>query len=198
MTVTIEEFKTLFPELKLVNNQEWVEKACQIWNEVFERSKWDSISSAQFGISSPGITLVEHTRATLNIAMKIMEIIKDLHKNPVEINMDVLIIAAILHDVDKLLGLKPGDNGDMCRLSDIGSDYQHGFYSAYYAEQAGLPPSIVTILINHTAFSRVMPSTIEGMILILADLADAELVKFLFGHTSTVLQALGKVVTRKK
>jgi hypothetical protein len=193
MLVTIQEVKDLFPELNLVKNQEWVEKTCVIWKTVLEKSKWESPIAAQFGISTPGIPLVTHTRATIQYSLHIAKVVKELHKAAVEIDTDVLIIAGVLHDVSKLIELEPGENGALCQVSPIGYVYQHGFYGAYYAEQAGFPPSIVTCMINHSAWSRMMPSTIEATILFFADQNDAEISKFVHGKSSMILKALGKL-----
>lgn len=193
MEVTVEEVRDLFPELKYVRNKEWVQKACEIWKTVLARCKWKNPMDAQFGISAPGISLINHTRATTINSINLAKNLKELHGLDVPIDMDVIIIACVLHDVSKLIEMEPGENGTLCQGSEIGRTYQHAFFSAYYAEQAGLPGSIVTILTNHTAMSRVMPTTIEGMIVFYGDQADADITKSTFGHVSTVLKALGKI-----
>lgn len=98
--------------------------------------------------------------------------------------------------MDKLLALAPNGKGG-CIPTDIGYDFQHGFYSAYYAEKAGLPAEIVTMILNHTAFSRMMPNTLESVILYFADMADAEVLKFTYGHTPSVLKAIGKLPSNR-
>jgi HD superfamily phosphohydrolase YqeK len=193
MIIEVEEIRALFPELEMVKNKEWVEKACRIWKIVFERSSWKSLTAAQFSDSSPGISLVAHTRAVIQYSLEAVKMIKEFHLYKTEIDLDVLIIAGVLHDVSKLLEYEPGEKGALCQISSIGYTYQHGFYGSYYAEQEGLPSSIVTVITNHTAYSRIMPSTVEGIILFFADQMDAELHKFLNGKSSMILKALGKI-----
>lgn len=191
------EIRTLFPELDRVRKPEWTDVACRIWQEVFEKGEWDSLIKVPFGVKSPDIPLIVHTKAMLQYALKIAEVMDQVHHCKKEIDMDVLIISCILHDVDKLLATAPGESGSV-RVTDAGFDYQHGFYSAYYAEKHGLPPSIVTLLIDHSGFSRLAPDSLEGMILIMADLCDAELLGFIQEGSSSLMSALGKSSNRQR
>ena len=192
-----EEIRTLFPELNQVKNHEWVDITCRIWQEIYERSKWNSLMAVPFGIKSPGISLITHTKAVLTYALKMVEVMRQIHQYEQKIDLDILIISCILHDVDKLLATSPGENGSIC-ITDVGLDYQHGFYSAYYAEKHGLPASIVTLLIDHTTYSTLAPDSMEGTILIMADLCDAELLKFMQEGVSSLINALGKSSNRQK
>jgi putative nucleotidyltransferase with HDIG domain len=194
MEASIEEIKKLFPELEKVKNGEWVQKTCEIWKTAIEKSKWEKIEDAKFGdYENPEISLVAHTRAVIRYALYCADIINDFHGYEVKIDFDVLIITCILHDVSKMLEYEPDPDGKPCRISETGRTYQHGFYGAHYAEAAGFPPSVTTAIINHTSFSRVMPSTIESVILFFADQVDAELHKFLHGKSSVILKAVGKI-----
>ena len=192
-----DEIRDLFPELAQVKNREWADITCRIWQEVFDRSEWESLVDIPFGIHMSGISLIEHTQAVLQYALKMAEVMQQMHLCKMQIDLDTLIISCILHDVDKPLVTAPGTDGTI-RVTDIGVDYQHGFYSAYYAEKHGLPASIVTLLIDHTDYSRLAPDSLEGMILIMADLSDAELLKFSKTGTSSLLKSLGKESNRQK
>lgn len=192
-----DEIHTLFPELAQVKNKEWADITCKIWQEVLDRSEWKSLADIPFSIHMPRISLIEHTQAVLKYALKMDEVMQQMHLCEKQIDLDILIISCILHDVDKPLVTAPGKDGAL-RVTDIGFDYQHGFYSAYYAEKYGLPASIVTLLIDHTDYSRMAPDSLEGMILIMADLSDAELLKFSKTGTSQLLRNLGKESNRQK
>lgn len=185
--------REVFPELDAMQNQGWARAVVSVWEEVLERSSWQRAEDARFSIGANEISLIGHTRAVLDLALDIANSLKNVHRRDVALDRDVLVAGCILHDVDKLLALAPDGKGG-CVPTDIGYNVQHGFYSAYYAEKAGLPQSIVTLIINHTAFSRMMPSTLESVILFFADIADAEVVKFTYGHTPTTLKAIGKLV----
>jgi len=182
-----------FPELQEVINEEWRRKALFVWQEVYNRSQWKDKEAAAvpFSPSVPSVTLLEHTEAVIQNALQMAHTICSVHHNPDLINFDRLIIVCVLHDVDKLLAIEPLDSGQ-CRYSDIARIYQHGFYSAYYAEKAELPAEITAALISHTVQSRMQPSTLEGMILLYADIADADLCKFINGQSPSFLKTIGK------
>ena len=42
-----------------------------------------------------------------------------------------------------------------------------------------------------------MPNTLESVILYFADMADAEVLKFTYGHTPSVLKAIGKLPSNR-
>lgn len=185
-----------FPELDTMENQSWAKAVVTIWGDVLERSSWNRVEDARFSIGADEISLIGHTRAVLNHALDIADSLHTVHGLSISLNRDMLIAGCILHDVDKLLALAPNGKGG-CIPTDIGYDFQHGFYSAYYAENAGLPANIVTMILNHTAHSRMMPDTLESVILYFADMADAEVVKFTYGHTPSVLKAIGKMPSNR-
>lgn len=194
MTENLIEF---FPELQQIQDENLREKVVLVWQEVFQKSSWKMLQDAPFNFRPGSITLVEHTRAVLDIALKIADTMERVHRLEKNVNRDLLIAACALHDVDKLLAYAPGDSGQVL-ITDVGLDFQHGFYSAYYAEKHELPPEVVTMLIDHTDYSRVAPDSIEGMILIMADLSDAELLSVSNGSESSLMKKLGKESNRQK
>jgi hypothetical protein len=118
--------------------------------------------------------------------------IRDFHGYKCEIDMDVLIISAVLHDVSRVLECECDETSGY-RISAIGRTYQHGFYGAYWAEAEGLPASIVTAIITHTPSSRVAPNSVEGTILFFADAIDSEMYKYLHGKSPGIMKAIGKM-----
>ena len=192
MAKDLSELKALFPELATMSNREWAEKVVSIWSEVLERRQWEKVSDDRFSVGITEISLLSHTRAVLDHALEIAESLKVVHGRDVSLDRDTLVAGCILHDVDKLLALSPDGKGGSVP-TDIGYDVQHGFYSAYYAEKAGLPLEIVTMLLDHTSYSRMMPNSLEGVILYYADMADAEVLKFTYGQIPSVLKAIGKL-----
>ena len=175
--ITIDEVAKHFPEIKLIQNEEWAKKVCEIWKEVFEESKWDNISDAWFNPVAPGVKLVSHTRANVLGAIALADVHKRLFN--VDVNRDELIVICLLHDVSKLLEYEPAKEG--AKKSSIGKNYQHGFLSAYYAQRAGFPESIVSIIISHTGESRVIPRSLEGIMMYYADVADADFHRVIAG-----------------
>ena len=191
MVVEKEKILELFPELALVENKEWVDKACAMWKRSFDASGWDCPEAARFGHSTPEISLIEHTRAVTKMAISIADIYEEMHGN-VKIDRDVLIMVSVLHDVSKALEYAPTEDGSFT-VTEMAKNYQHGLIGTHFALDAGLPDCICAVIANHTAWSRMAPRTVEGMILFLADTCDSETAKFLHGGNSLILAAMGKM-----
>jgi HD superfamily phosphodiesterase len=177
--INIEEIEKAFPELNMINNVEWRKKVCNIWKEVYENSRWERLNDAQYNPLAPGISLVDHTKA---VTLGALDLAKNLNKIfNVPVNNDVLIVSCLLHDVCKLMEYEPADNGTIAKKSMIGKLYQHGFLSGYYALKEDFPESIVSILVCHTAESKTIPRSIEGIALYYADMADADFHRLIAG-----------------
>lgn len=175
--ITIAEVVAQFPEVSMLQNKEWARKVCEIWKEVFENCKWDNISEAWFNPVTPGVKLVSHIRANTQGAVALADVHKRLFN--VDVDRDVLIATCLLHDVCKLLEYEPCKEG--AKKSSIGKTYQHGFLSAYYAQRAGFPESVVSIIISHTGESRAIPRSLEGIIMYYADVVDADFHRVIAG-----------------
>ena len=186
------DLRSVFPVLDEMQDRNLAAAVVSVWQKVWEKSGWQNIREVSFSPGVTGPTLVGHTRAVLDHALAIVHSLRQVHKRDVPVDWDRLVAGCILHDVDKLLILAPDGQGG-CVLAENARQYQHGFYSAYYAEQEGLPPEIVNMLQAHTSYSRIMPSTLEGVILYCADMADADVLKYTYGKTPSVLKAIGKV-----
>ncbi|MCX8128455.1 MAG: HD domain-containing protein [Synergistetes bacterium] len=162
------------PEISLISKEGWRKAVSEIWAEVFKKSKWKSIRDTQYNPLCPGVSLVDHTRAVTLAAIRIAECFEAIYGSEVKIDKDVLITASLLHDVCKVLEYepKPGEEGAI--KSKIGDIYQHGFLSGYYALEKGLPDEVVSIIVSHTGDSRALPKTLEGVVLLYVDMADAD------------------------
>ncbi|MFC1987016.1 HD domain-containing protein [Chloroflexota bacterium] len=78
-------------------------------------------------------------------------------------NLDYLIAGAILHDLDKPLIYHRKQ--DKVVYSEVGEMIPHGTYGVHVALELGLPLEIVHVIITHTAYCAVNPSTVEGVII---------------------------------
>ncbi len=161
-----------FPEIEWIGNVEWKRIVAEIWAKAFKDSKWERLKDAQYNPLCPGISLVDHTRAVTRAAVEMARCFASIFGEKVNVSQDVLVTASLLHDVCKLIEYEPGEHGAV--KGKIGSSFQHGFLSGYYALEAGLPPEVVSIIISHTGESRSVPRSPEGILLYYADMADAD------------------------
>ena len=94
--ITEEMVRSYFPQLSEIKNQEYAKKAAEIWVEAFENSSWEDIADAQFATRAPGVALVKHTESVTANALMIAR--NTVEKYGYEIDTDILILAAVLHD----------------------------------------------------------------------------------------------------
>ena len=158
-----------FPELKMVSNKEWAEKACAIWEYFWEKSAWDNLEDAAFSILGKiPVTLVMHTQCVVKGAIRLADTLEEVQHE--KIDRDVLIIGAILHDASKIVEYCPGEDG-VTRITREGEFHQHSFMAAAKAWEMGLPDEIVNIILCHSNLTSAKLVTIEGLLVKCADSA---------------------------
>lgn len=184
--LTEQDILNYFPQLNLVQNKELVTKTCQIWLEAFNNSSWENIEDAQFATRAKNVSLVKHTE---NVTANVVFIAENTAKKfGYAIDMDTLIISAVLHDVCKLEENDMGTEGPgTCQKNAIGDAYQHGFLSGYYTQKYNMPIEITSFVIAHSGQSKMLPKKIEFLILYYADMMDADL-HFVEANTTLCLE----------
>ena len=170
-TITTERVKELLPEIDMIKDQELREKTALIWKEAFEESTWDKLEDAKFNPISPGVTLITHTRSVTHGAIELAKVHARFFD--FQYDEDELLAVCLLHDVCKLLE-QDGDPDGTSHKNKIGKTIQHGFFSGYYAKKYGLSNSIIATVVAHTGNSKTPLRTPEGVILLYADLFDAD------------------------
>lgn len=174
MTLNRQNILDFFPALNEVMNKEWVDTACDIWLEAFEKSDWKDVQDAQFAMRAPNVPLVQHTNSVVDNALKIAK--RTIAEYNYPLDLDILIISGVLHDVCKLEEMTYGEGGvGTSKKSDIGAIYQHGFLSGFYAQQYNLPKEVVAFCVSHAGQSKLLPKTKEELILFYCDVMDADL-----------------------
>lgn len=169
----VEVMRKFFPLLDTFKDSELATKVASIWYDLWKDSKWERIEDAIFNPLCPEVSLITHIRSVTHGAFEFAKIRNEVYGD--ELNFDILLAGALLHDVSKLLEYEPGENGAV--KSKRGKLFQHGFLGAHKALTEGLPDEVVHILICHTADSRVIPQTPEALIIYCVDVADADLNK---------------------
>lgn len=185
--ITIADVEKMFPQLTLVKNEDLRKATCEIWVEAFEKSSWENIEDAQFATRAPGVALIKHTEnVTANAIATAKNAIEKYHY---DVDMDVLILASILHDVCKLEEMDMGAEGPGSSVKNsIGKVYQHGFLSGFYTQKYNFPKEVTAIVVAHSGQSKVIPRSIEGLIIYYCDMMDADL-HFVEANTILCLEA---------
>jgi putative nucleotidyltransferase with HDIG domain len=163
--------RELLPEVEQIQNSSLREAVVSIWAVAWESSEWKVLDQCPKGPDLPPTrTLVTHSRTVAQISLNMCDVLG--RQNALSINKDDVIAIALLHDVCKLHEFTRTPAG--CEKSEIGKKYQHGFLSAYWAQEAGLSTDLVHAVIAHTPLSGVIPQTQEALIVHYADFADTD------------------------
>lgn len=185
MGMTLDKAKVfeMFPQLAEVSDQELADKAAAIWCEACAKSSWEDVNDAQFATRAPGVPLVKHTQSVVTCALNTAREVSA--SCGYDIDLDVVIVSAVLHDVCKLEELDMGPEGPGTSVKNkVGRLYQHGFLSGYYAQKYDLPTEITAICVAHSGQSKVVLHSMEAMVVIYADLMNADIH---FAHAQTTL-----------
>lgn len=181
---TAEDVLDTFPELRDIADDGLRETVVEIWQEVLDESDWESIADVpKHPYKVPAsVRLVEHTRSTTQMAVAVAEVAERVQGIPFD--RDLLIAAANLHDVSKLLEFEPSAAGG--QASRFGHLVQHGFYGAHKMWNKGLPLEMVHNVIVHTATSRYLPQTWEAVVVHYVDVLDSKALDLLHGAPAAV------------
>lgn len=162
----------LFPIIDKLKDQQLAQTIADIWADLFERSKWDSVEEINFCPGINNFTLLSHINAATEGALALSHSIEK-HQN-IFFDKDMVIALGLLHDVCKLLEYAPdGDGGSV--KTELGHKLQHGAIGAIAAYNAGLSLDMVHLIFTHTPFSKLKPELKEGILFCYVDLADADM-----------------------
>jgi len=164
--------RELFPRLNDIKDLEIRKKVISVWLEAWQESEFENIADmSQWEPQKDVINLsnVEHTNQVVECAIAIARVVQT--EQGIAIDMDTLMAAALLHDVDKLLMFAPQTG----KTTPIGNFLPHTGIGSYLALRADLPLRIVHAIAAHSPnYSSIPPKTIEAVILYHADLVLTE------------------------
>lgn len=166
--------ESLFPALNKIKDFSIREKVITVWVEGLKDGNYDKIEDIAWMERQPWSnkytwSLIDHTNQVTSCALAIAKFAKEVMA--IEVNMDILIAGACLHDVDKtvLCDAKTKERTDWYKK------LPHGTYSAHMALKYELPLDVAHILVSHTAFSAKRQQTVEALIVHMADYITADL-----------------------
>lgn len=147
------------------------------WRESGYR-KLDEIPNSS-GTLAWDVTWVEHTNSTTKAALALAQLYSESYG--INVNLDFLIAAATLHDVDKML--IDEKKGNLIEKSALGKMIPHGAYGAHLAIEEGLPVEVAHVLATHSPNSGTYPTTVEGALIQYSDLAELEVWRLSHGKS---------------
>ncbi len=159
----------VFPQLGDIENKELRDKVAECWTLAMERGGWDTLEGIPFTLLLPeaGEFTGHVNRVTAMAAAVAGE--RD------DIDRDILIAGALLHDVGKLLEYER--TGDTVQKSGMGHIIRHPVSGAALASEVGLPDSVVSIIAAHSKEGEIVERIPEAVVVHHCDFIDFHIAK---------------------
>jgi putative nucleotidyltransferase with HDIG domain len=158
-----------FEALNLIKDFKIREKTMNVWKNAIKEGGWNEISDIPFTLLvETKKTLLEHTRIVTAMSIGV-------GKERDDIDMDILISGALLHDVGKLLEYER--KGGKIIKSDYGNIVRHPISGAMLAREEGLPVSVQHIILAHSFEGEKTIRTPEAIIVHHCDFIDFHIEK---------------------
>jgi 7,8-dihydroneopterin 2',3'-cyclic phosphate phosphodiesterase len=117
--------------------------------------------------------LLQHTVSVVRIALTLSDLVEDVYGG--EVDRDVILAGAILHDVMKCYCYEETEDGGF-RTSDFGGRVDHLTLMVSELIKRDFPQGVIHVVASHHGdVGPTKPKTIEALIVSIADLADSEL-----------------------
>lgn len=159
----------IFPLLAEIRSEELKRKVVRCYEIAMERGGWDTLDNIPFTLLIPdAYSYVQHVNNVTAMAYSI-------GKQRDDIDMDVLIAGALLHDVGKLLEYERR-NG-MVTKSSLGAYIRHPVSGAAIAMEAGLDEKIVNVIAAHSKEGDFVKRCNETIVVHHCDFIDFEIAK---------------------
>jgi 7,8-dihydroneopterin 2',3'-cyclic phosphate phosphodiesterase len=122
--------------------------------------------------SYPG-GLLQHTLSVTKITSALCDIVEELYGG--EVNRDLVLAGAILHDIMKVYCYEPNGGGGF-QTSEYGGMVDHLTLMVAEMYKRGLPADLIHVVAGHHGdVGPTKPKTLEALIVSVADQADSDL-----------------------
>ena len=153
-------------------------KVKRCFEEAIHRGGWSEEEAMRipFTLLIPDcpVSLIDHTSAVVEIALRSAVVLKKMFPE-IEIDTDVLIAGAVLHDAGKFLEYSKRAGGFV--KGDFGKLLRHPFSGAALAYEMKLPPEVVHIIATHAHEGDSGYRSVEAIIVNKADFITFETVR---------------------
>ena len=159
----------IFPLVKEIKDDELRKKVIKCWEVAMERGGWKTLDGIPFTLLLPDAgSFVEHVNRVAEMAYAVGKVRKD-------VDMDLLIAGAILHDVGKLLEYER--DGNKVKKSAMGKIIRHPVSGAALASELGLDNKVVSIIASHSKEGEFVERLPEAVIVHHCDFIDFDIAR---------------------
>ncbi len=158
----------------------------QTWAAALERSPYANLMVSPQAPHMPARPLLSHVNEVNARALDLIDVARKEYG--LQVDSDIALATAILHDVDKPMIYR--FDGKTFSYADGRSLRDHGALGAELCVEHGIPLEIAEMVRHHSAFaSQGLPGTVEGTIVHYADWVSNDFAAILMGvetiHAST-------------
>jgi putative nucleotidyltransferase with HDIG domain len=170
------DIRGLLPEVDGIADPDLKEMVVRVWDVALERSAFDDVMDVPFTLLIEDLddTLVEHTRRVTRMADAVAQARGDMDR-------DIVLAGALLHDVGKILEYEPGPGGKVVK-SEMGKRLRHPVSGAALASELDLPLPVVHIIAAHAGEGNMVTRTPEAILIHHVDMTDFETTKVRLGR----------------
>ena len=142
-----ERIRQLMPFIDQIKDEKLRNGVVEIWVKAWEESEWEDVAYCPFLVEVQDCSLVQHTNCVVSVAMAMASFAQDTWH--IQVNTDLLLAGALLHDVSKVLEWAPQE-GKPAKRSAIAENLVHGAYGVHLALNAGMPLRVAHLIGAHT------------------------------------------------
>jgi putative nucleotidyltransferase with HDIG domain len=140
-----------FPEIAEITDPDLRSKTVAVIQEALSMGGWslDDMERIPFTLLIPNcqVSLLAHMRSVVQTAMRVADVQDAFYSRYFQIDRDILLCGAILHDVGKLTEYAETEKGFV--KSQTGKIMRHPFSGAALALKHGLPDEVQHIIAVH-------------------------------------------------
>jgi putative nucleotidyltransferase with HDIG domain len=163
------DIEKFFPQIAQIKDEELRSSVIKAWLLAVEKGMWDRIDDVPFTLLTEVRTsLIQHTSMVTDMAMAVGNTRKDL-------NMDLLIAGALVHDVGKLLEYTRKEGAVV--KSEGGKLVRHPVSGYGIALEAGLPIEVAHIVAAHSKEGECIDRSPEAIVIHHCDFIDFDIAR---------------------
>jgi HD domain len=146
------EVEALWPELAWIGSADLRDRTARTWERALAESPLtpQDLDRIPFTLLVPNcpVSFMAHKRCVVHVARRAADAVREFMGDALPIDMDVLIVGAILIDVGKLLEYEKA--GSEVRQSRRGKYLRHPFSGVALAAQCGVPDAVCHVIATHS------------------------------------------------
>lgn len=188
MPYCVSDITSLFPDLMKIGDASLREKVAAVWNEAITTGcggkgwTFDELRTVKFTLLAGDMemTFIDHLNSCVKQCIAIANVLREVFRDIVPVNMDHLIAGALLADCGKPLEYARDAKGNVIQGS-FGQMLRHPFSGVAMCYKHGIPPEVMHIVATHSfeGDPPKMQRSIESIIFHHADFIDFDIAKYL-------------------